>query len=296
MPHKNSTKLSHRERVNTIIDYIDDHVENPSYRLDLDTLASVACLSHYHISRIFKSYTGEGVHQYVKRLRLENAAKQLVYSQKSIQCIAKSSSYSNYPAFTKAFKQHFGCPPSDFREKKYTFKSHHICSVDAEEKESERGKNIIDMKIKTIGEQKVIFSRRTGSYEDAANQAWSSLMKYACSNHLVTNKTIKIGIVRDVPEFTHEEKIRYCACIVINRSHKTTGNIGLKLIQGGRFATFIHQGPYKDLYHTYDYIYKDWYLKNTITLGNQPCFSVYLTSPKTTDPENLLTEIYVPVE
>ncbi|MCF6258351.1 MAG: AraC family transcriptional regulator [Gammaproteobacteria bacterium] len=120
MPHKNSTKLSHKERVNTIIEYIDAHIENPVSRLDLDTLASVACLSHYHISRIFKSHTGEGIHQYVKRRRLENSAKQLLYSKKPIQRIAESSSYNNFPAFTKAFKQYFGCSPSHFREKKNT--------------------------------------------------------------------------------------------------------------------------------------------------------------------------------
>ncbi len=101
-----------------IIKYIDAHIENPSSRLDLDTLAKVACLSYYHISRVFKSHTGEGIHQYVKRLRLENAAKQLLYSKKPIQHIAESSSYNNFPAFTKAFKQYFGCSPSNFRGKK----------------------------------------------------------------------------------------------------------------------------------------------------------------------------------
>jgi len=120
VPHKNSTKLSHKKRVTTIIEYIDAHIENPSSRLDLNTLASVSCLSGYHISRIFKSHTGEGLHQYVKRLRLENAAKQLLYSKKTIQRIAESSSYNNFPAFTKAFKQYFGCSPRDFRRKKNT--------------------------------------------------------------------------------------------------------------------------------------------------------------------------------
>jgi len=121
MPHKNSTKLSHKERVNMIIEHIDAHIENPLSRLDLDTLASVAYLSHYHVSRIFKSQTGEGIHQYVKRLRLENAAKQLLYSKKPIRRIAESSSYNNFPAFTKAFKQYFGCSPSNFRGKKNSF-------------------------------------------------------------------------------------------------------------------------------------------------------------------------------
>jgi len=293
MPNKHSTELSHKERVNTIINYIDSHIENPSYRLDLDTLASVACLSCYHISRIFKSYTGEGIHQYVKRLRLENAAKQLLYSQKSIQCIAESSSYNNFPAFTKAFKQHFGYPPSDFREKKNIPEYHRIDSTDV--KESARGKNIIDMQTKTIADQKVVFTLRIGPYKNAANQAWSSLMQYGYSNRLITSKTTKIGITYDMPEFTHEEKIRYCACITINHNHKAKGDIGTKLIQGGRFATFIHQGAYEELCHTYDYIYKDWYLKNTIILGNQPSFSVYLTDPAKEAPENLLTEIYIPI-
>jgi len=294
MPHKNSTKLSHKERVNTIIEYIDAHIETPSYRLDLDTLSNVACLSHYHISRIFKSHTGEGIHQYVKRLRLENAAKQLLYSKKTIQCIAKSSSYNNFPAFTKAFKQYFGCPPSDFREKKNILNSHRMHSVYTEKEI--KGENIIDMQTKTLTDQKVLFMLKIGPYEDAANRAWSGLMQYAYAKKLITRQTINIGITYDMPEFTHEEKIRYCACITIDHNHKAQGDIGTKLISGGRFATFIHHGPYTELCHTYDYIYNDWYSKNKVTLSNHPSFSIYLTDPMKSDPENLLTEIYVPIE
>lgn len=294
MPSKYSTELSHKERVNTIINYIDAHIENPSYRLDLDTLASVACLSYYHISRIFKSYTGEGIHQYVKRLRLENAAKQLLYSQKSIQSIAESSSYNNFPAFTKAFKQHFGYPPSDFREKRNIPGFNKIRSAHA--KKSTNGKNIVDMQTKTIADQKVMFTLKIGPYEDAANRAWSSLMQYGYSSQLITDKTMKIGITYDMPEFTHEERIRYCACITADHNYKAEGDIGIKLIQGGRFATFIHQGPYAELCYTYDYIYKNWYSKNRVILGNQPSFSIYLTDPGVVEPENLLTEIYVPIE
>jgi len=294
MPHKDSTKLSHKERVNTIINYIDAHIDNPLYRLDLSTLASVACLSHYHISRIFKAHTGEGIHQYVKRLRLENAAKQLLYSKKTIQGIAESSSYNNFPAFTKAFKQHFGCPPSDFREKKYIYDPHRAYSVHTEK--PIKGKNVIGMQTKILTDQKVIFMLKTGAYEDAANRAWSGLMQYAYSKQLITRQTINIGITYDMPEFTHEEKIRYCACITIDHAHKTKGDIGTKLIQGGRFATFIHQGPYSELCHTYNYIYSDWCSKNKVILSHQPSFSIYLSDPIKVKSENLLTEIYVPIE
>lgn len=294
VPHKNSTKLSHKERVNTIIEYIDVHIENPAYRLDLDTLASVACLSHYHISRIFKSHTGEGIHQYVKRLRLENAAKQLLYSKKTIQHIAELSSYNNFPAFTKAFKQHFGCPPSDFRERKNIVDFHDIYPVHTER--PVKGKNIIDMQTKNLPDQKVVFMLKIGPYEDAANRAWAGLMQYAYSQQLITRETTNIGITYDMPEFTHEEKIRYCACITIDHNHKAQGDIGTKLIPGGRFATFIHQGPYAELCYTYDYIYNDWYSKNNVTLSNHPSFSIYLTDPTKVDPENLLTEVYVPIE
>ncbi len=294
MPHKDSTKLSHKERVYTIIDYIDKHIEDPSCRLDLDAISCIACLSHYHISRIFKGYTGESIHQYVKRLRLENAAKKLLYSQQSIQHIAESSAYNNFSAFTKAFKQHFGYPPSDFREKKNTLDSCIMHSSHAEK--IIKGRNIIDIQIKTLMDQKVFFILKIGPYEDAASRAWSSLTQYAYSNQLMTSKTKNIGITYDMPEFTHEEKIRYCACITVDHHHKAKGEVGAKLIRGGCFATFIHQGPYEELCHTYDYIYKDWYIKNGATLRNQPSFSVYLTDPKTVDPDDLLTEIYVPIE
>lgn len=120
MPNR-SIKLTDDERVNLIIAYIDRHLQNPTCcHINLDSLSNAACLSHFHLSRIFKSYMGESIHQYIKRLRLENAAKRLHYSKDSIQGIAESCTYKNLPAFTKAFKQRFGYSPREFREKKIT--------------------------------------------------------------------------------------------------------------------------------------------------------------------------------
>ena len=61
----------YRERVNSVINYIKDHLAEP---LPIDKLARLAHFSPFHFHRIFGSIVGEPLHACVKRLRLQRAA------------------------------------------------------------------------------------------------------------------------------------------------------------------------------------------------------------------------------
>ena len=102
----------HEVRIKLVLTYILHHFKE---NLQLDHLASIACLSPYHFHRLFKAYTGEGVHAYIKRLRLEYAALCLLKTDEPASSIALSSGYSNISAFSKAFRQYYGVSPQDFR-------------------------------------------------------------------------------------------------------------------------------------------------------------------------------------
>ncbi len=118
MSHKDSTKLLHMKRIKAVTDYIGRHINDPfCCNLNLEALAKSVHTSHYHLSRIFRQYMNETIHQYIKRRRLESAALQLSNNDNSIQHIARLCTYNSLPAFTKAFKQFHGCCPREYREK-----------------------------------------------------------------------------------------------------------------------------------------------------------------------------------
>lgn len=52
---------------------------------------------------------------YLARRRLEAAARRLRESDDSLARIAFESGYESEPAFSRAFKRHFGLPPATWR-------------------------------------------------------------------------------------------------------------------------------------------------------------------------------------
>ena len=99
-------------RIKLVLIYILHNFKN---NLQLEQLATIACMSPYHFHRLFKLHTGESVYAYIKKIRLEYAALCLLRSSEPPGNIAFSSGYSNVSAFSKAFKQYYGISPQDFR-------------------------------------------------------------------------------------------------------------------------------------------------------------------------------------
>jgi len=93
--------------------YIRDHIHDP---LDRETLASVAGFSIPHFHRVFRAHAGESAISYVRRLRMERAARKLRMGAADITEVALAAGYDSHAAFGKAFKQQFGLSPSDFRQ------------------------------------------------------------------------------------------------------------------------------------------------------------------------------------
>jgi AraC family transcriptional regulator len=98
--------------VEEVMRYIRVHISEP---LDRETLAAVAGFSVPHFHRVFTAHVGESAISYVRRLRLERAARKLRMGAVDITEVALAAGYDTHAAFGKAFKQQFGLSPSEFR-------------------------------------------------------------------------------------------------------------------------------------------------------------------------------------
>ena len=107
------TELEHRRQLNRVITYIQGHIDES---LELQVLARVAGFSPFHFHRIFAAFVGEPLGQYVRRLRLESAARKLLDSSQNVTNVALAVGYETPSAFTKAFKQYSGVSPSRLRK------------------------------------------------------------------------------------------------------------------------------------------------------------------------------------
>ncbi len=126
--------------------------------------------------------------------------------------------------------------------------------------------------------------------------AWNKVCEFAEKKKLFGYKTSFIGISHDDPEVTESEKLRYDACVTISKDVKPEGEVGVKTVEGGKYAMFLHKGPYSGFQDLYNYIYGVWLQESGVELREQPCFEKYLNSPDKTKPENLKTEVYIPIK
>ena len=100
-------------RIQDVIRYIGEHIQEP---LDRETLASVAGFSIPHFHRVFTAHVGESAISYVRRVRLERAARKLRMGAVDITEVALAAGYDSHAAFSKAFKQQFEVSPREFRQ------------------------------------------------------------------------------------------------------------------------------------------------------------------------------------
>lgn len=81
----------------------------------LEDLAKESFLSYNYLSKKFKEETGETFRDYLKHIRLNHAAKELIQSNESVLKIAINNGFSSSKSFHKMFKDYFGMTPKKYR-------------------------------------------------------------------------------------------------------------------------------------------------------------------------------------
>src|SRR5688500_20117789 len=102
----------HLDCIEDVMKYIREHISEP---LDRETLAAVAGFSIPHFHRVFTAHVGESALSYVRRLRLERAARKLRMGAVDTTEVALAAGYDTHAAVSKAFTQQLALSPSEFR-------------------------------------------------------------------------------------------------------------------------------------------------------------------------------------
>lgn len=287
---KRSTIQTYRQRLLVVLVHIGEHLEDD---LSLEELSGISHFSPFHFHRIFRAMVGESVSHYVRRLRLESAAVRLTQTKKPILELAMASGYSSHESFTRAFKDAFGISPSEFRKNERPPAPGPSLRLGAETGAAEEG---LDMRVQIVSlpPQKIAFIRHTGPY-DQVGPAFDKLMMWAGPHGLIVPGLKVLGVCYDDPNITAAEKIRYDAAITVDDDVDAEGEVGVRELAGGPYAVVCHQGPYNELGTTYDFMYGRWLSSMGYEPADAPPFEHYLNGPESTEPEELLTDVHVPL-
>ena len=108
---------NHTETKSTIKQSISYIQQNASGKLTIDEIASHVGLSSSYFMKLFKESTKMTCVEYIKILRLNNAANMLKETDESILEIAHSCGFFNLSLFNREFKRYYSITPSLYRKK-----------------------------------------------------------------------------------------------------------------------------------------------------------------------------------
>jgi len=90
---------------------------NLSQVLSVDIIAEISHWSRWQLQRLFVEHTGMTIAQYIRQRRLAKCAEKLLSSQDKQIDIALSNGFESEISFSRCFKQHFNCPPRQYRKR-----------------------------------------------------------------------------------------------------------------------------------------------------------------------------------
>lgn len=93
---------------------------NYSKSIKVSYLAEMINLNRSHLLRVFKTYTGMSIEEFIIHIRIQEAKRFLRETDFSVAYITKLVGYNNYSSFFRMFKNIVGLTPTEYREQHLT--------------------------------------------------------------------------------------------------------------------------------------------------------------------------------
>jgi len=262
-----NTKHEHQERINDSLYLIHRDL---SKTLDIKKLAEKACYSLHHFQRIFKEVTGESVHDYVRRSRLEWAANLLIFNvQDTIMDIANGCGFQSNASFSHAFKSEFGCSPLAWRRGGFEQKSQNLKQQWAQNTDdphrlyhehtlrSTSNIKIGHVEIRKLPEQSSAYLRHTG-YDRSIKESWQKLILWAEVQGIKPAEQEMISLLHSNPDLVPFDECRYVCCLTLPKGYYRSSGIGTMDLPGGLYACSHFEGKFGDLLYLMRAFYHEW--------------------------------------
>ena len=107
-------KGNDEELMERIMKVVNKHLSDSDFTVDV--LTQEACISRTQLHRKMKEMTGLSTSEFIRNLRLEQAARLLKEKKINVTQVAYTVGFSNLAHFSTVFRKHFGMTPSEYSE------------------------------------------------------------------------------------------------------------------------------------------------------------------------------------
>jgi AraC family transcriptional regulator len=285
------------QRINRVIDYLRGNLDR---QVKLAELAKVACFSEFHFHRIFRAVSGETLHNFTNRLRLEKAARHLRFSDRSLTDIALDCGFSSSATFSRAFRSGYDTSPSQFRKSGEIKKSkickelctgqEYVLPMSAEEKRSAFPVRLID-----LPERQVAYIRITNAFDlDRLLAVFKTMIEWAKSQHIFS-QGILFGMTVDDPDVTPKHLYRYEVCLASSLPFECMEGMSKLKMPAMRYAATRVSGDIRKVATAWDYLVRSWLIKSACEPEHAPALEIFLDKESATDWSHFELELCLPV-
>lgn len=273
----------YQERLGRVTAYIHDHLAE---ELDLDRLAEVAHLSPYHWHRVWHALQGETIAATVRRLRLHRGSGYLANTDLAVEQVARKCGYPNARSFTRAFRAAYGMSPSDYRERG----SHAVFRLGRSDPMAAG----YAVEVRFVPQVRLAGLDHRGSYM-LVGKAFEAAFARLAAQGLARPDTRWLAMYFDDPFAVPEAQLASRAGLSLPDGAQAQPPLLTFTLGGCHCAVLRHRGPYATMRAAYQWLYGQWLVDAGRELADQPVFEEYLNNPRDTAPNELLTDIFLPL-
>lgn len=306
---KPDTRNHYRELVSRAVAHIRGSLDEA---FDGAALSKRAALSPLHFHRIFRGLVGETPLELHRRLRLERAAWALLQSERPITRVAFEAGYETHESFTRAFAAAFGAPPTEFRARtranpvSWAAASastlaapsgvHFTAEPEGAPIVLDREEIQMNVNVQHFPAKSVFAAAHRGPY-NTISSAFVRLDSELRQAGISQEECLEmVALYYDDPELVPAAELRGDAGMVVRSGSALPPGLHLVSIPAGLYACTLYQGPYERLADAWARFMGGWLVSSGRRLGAGPAYERYLNTPMDCAPQELRTELYLPLE
>lgn len=277
----------HGDRIGRVTAHI---AANLAGDLSLDALAEVAALSRFHFHRIWKAATGETVAETVRRERLNRAAVLVAMTTQPIAAVARRTGFADADALGRAFRAAWTFTPREARARTLVPPA---LAPPGPATPNPGDRPMTDVTIRDAVATEIAALPHRGPYT-AIGPSFDELARRLTSGGVAATGPA-YAIYYDMPGITPDDQLRAHAGVEIRPGGALPEGLDRVAVGGGRVAVLTHRGPYSGIAGAWDAAYR-WLGSSAEDASDAPPYERYLNDMETTAPEDLLTEICIPLK
>jgi AraC family transcriptional regulator len=293
------------ECINKVVKYIERTIDK---ELPLEELAELAFFSPFHFQKIFKEILGESPKQYIKRLRLEEAARILAFQpEQNILEVAFQVGFQSLESFSRAFKDYYTVSPNNYKKAQEIERinitqipySKNIVIDEPEIEISLPSQNFefdnLQIDIVKLPVQKCVYLQTTMQSQQLIKESFKRINQWSQAHELYSETTKLFGLIKDYPIFTSLDKCRYLTCASVNTATTVSGLIGYLEIPSSKYASFKITGDFRQIIKGASNVVHNWLPQSGYKLKLEPIIQIPVNNLSFKNFNENLYQIYIPV-